>query len=76
MVWVTDGGVCPSKGGFSNSLAMQCINFCKKNNIIVVPYVEEAVKELQKMKNGNKGTSRWPMQLKHSYREMMGAELV
>lgn len=75
IIWVTDGGVCPPTGGFTNSLAMQCINFCKKNNIIVLPYVEQAVRELQKMKNGNKGKSQWPSQFQYAYRESMGMNL-
>ena len=72
IIWVTDGGVCPISGGYTDTLAMQCINFCKKHNIIVLPYVEEAVSELQKMKNGNKGKSRWPSQLKRAYSDSMG----
>lgn len=75
IVWVTDGGVCGSNSGFNDSLAMQCINFCKKHNIIVVPYVEEAVNELRKMKNGGKPKTNWPMMLRATYKDKMGAEL-
>lgn len=72
IIWVTDGGVCPISGGYTDVLAMQCINFCKKHNIIVLPYVEEAVAELKKMKNGNKGKSRYPRQFQKAYSDNMG----
>ena len=75
IIWVTDGGVCPPTGGYSDILAVQCINFCKKHNIIVLPYVEEAVRELQKMKNGNKGKSQWPYQLRTAYASLLGTPL-
>lgn len=75
IIWVTDGGVCPANGGYSDVLAMQCINFCKKHGIIVLPYVEQAVRELSKMKNGNKGKSDWPYMLKDAYKNLMGGSL-
>jgi hypothetical protein len=59
-----------------DSMAMQCIKFCKKNNIIVLPYVEEAVAELKKMRNGTKGKSHWPAQLRSAHREVMGSDLI
>ena len=46
-----------------------------KNNIIVLPYVEEAVDALGKMKNGAKVKSKWPFQFKLTYRSKMGVEL-
>ena len=75
IVWVTDGGVCPPQGGYTDLLAMQCINFCKKNKIIVVPYVEEAVKELKRMASGGKGVTHWPNQFRSTWRELMGTPL-
>lgn len=75
IIWVTDGGVCPTSGGYSDMLGMQCINYCIKNNIIVLPYVTEAVDALKKMKNGNKVKSRWPYQFKSTYKNKMGVEL-
>jgi hypothetical protein len=75
IIWVTDGGVCPKNGGFHNVLAMQCITFCKKHNIIVLPYVEQAVNELRKMKNGAKGATQWPPMLSAAYEELMGKPL-
>ena len=75
VIWVTDGGVCPPSAGFMNTYAVQCINFCKKHNIIVLPYVDEAVRELAKMKHGQKGKSQWPYMLRNAYRDMMGMQL-
>jgi hypothetical protein len=75
IIWVTDGGVCGSNSGFNSSLAMQCINFCKKHNIVVVPFVEEAITELRKMKNGGKPESRYPEMLRTVWKESVGTEL-
>jgi hypothetical protein len=75
IIWVTDGGVCGTGAGYSDILAMQCIKFCKKHNIIVLPYVEEAIAELTKMRNGGKGTSKYPEMLKMAWRNTMGTEL-
>ena len=75
IIWVTDGGVCGTNSGFHNSLAMQCINFCKKHNIVVVPFVDEAIAELRKMKNGGKPESRYPEMLRMAWKESIGTEL-
>ena len=75
IIWVTDGGVCGKNDGFSNILAMQCINFCKKHNIIVLPYVSEAIEELRKMRAGQRGQSRWPIMLRMAWKESMGTEM-
>jgi hypothetical protein len=75
IIWVTDGGVCGTNSGFHNSLAMQCINFCKKHNIVVVPFVEEAISELRKMKNGGKPESQYPAMLRIAWQESIGTEL-
>ena len=75
IIWVTDGGVCGANASFNNLLAMQCIKFCKRHNIIVLPYVTEAISELTKMRNGGKGRSQYPEMLKMAWRETMGTEL-
>lgn len=76
IIWVTDGGVCPARGGFNDLLAMQCVTYCKKNNIIVLPYVEEALSELRKMKAGQKGKSQWPFLLRQAHKNMMGSSII
>ncbi len=74
-VWVTDGGVCGPNQGFSNVLAMQCITFCKRNNVIVVPHADEAIEQLKNLKNGNKAKSIYPRQFQNAYFEMQGTQL-
>lgn len=74
MIWVTDGGVC-GRGNYSEMLAMQCINFAKKNGIVVVPHVNEAIDQLQKLKNGDKARSVWPPMFKQAYKNKMGMKL-
>lgn len=76
IVWVTDGGVCGAQGHYEALLAMQCINFCKKHNIVVVPHVDEAVDQLKKLKNGNKAESIYPDMFKRTYKELNGSELI
>jgi hypothetical protein len=74
-IWVTDGGVCGPHQGFSNMLALQCIKFCKKHNIVVVPHAEQAIKELNSLKLGNKAKSQWPQMLQNAWYELMGSTL-
>jgi len=75
IIWVTDGGVCGPSQGFSAILAMQCIDFCKKNNIIVVPNVEESVKMLTDLRVGKTIKSHWPYMFRNTYREQTGTVL-
>jgi hypothetical protein len=76
IIWVTDGGVCGAHGNYEAVLAMQCINFCKKNNIVVVPHVDEAVDQLKKLKSGDKAVSIYPEMFKRTYKELNGTELI
>jgi hypothetical protein len=74
-IWVTDGGVCGPHQGFSNMLALQCIKFCKKHNIVVVPHAEQAIKELNSLKLGNKAKSDWPEMLQRAWKDLMGSSI-
>lgn len=76
IVWVTDGGVCGRDGNYEAILALQCITFCKKNNIIVVPHVEEAIEQLKKLKSGDKAVSVYPEMFKKVNKELNGTELI
>ena len=76
IIWVTDGGVCGANGSYEAVLAMQCINFCKKNNIVVVPHVDEAVDQLKKLKSGDKAVSIYPEMFKKTYKELNGTDLI
>ena len=75
VIWVSDGGVCGAGQGSSDALAMQCIKYCIKNRVLVVPHLSEAVEMLQKMKRGDKGRTRWPSQLRYAYRKLNGSSL-
>ena len=75
VIWVSDGGVCGPSQGFSNALAMQCIKYCIKNRVLVVPHLEDALTQLQNMKRGQKGKTIWPRQLRNGYREANGSSL-
>ena len=75
VIWVSDGGVCGPNQGFSNALAMQCIKYCVKNRVIVVPHLDDALIQLNNMKRGMKGKTAWPHQLRMVWREANGSSL-
>jgi len=75
VVWVTDGGVCGPNQGYNDMLAMQCIEYCKKHNIFVVPHVNEAIKLLHDIKMGRKPHTVWPAQFRQTYRNLNGGLL-
>ena len=76
VVWVTDGGVCGPHQGYSETLAFQCINFCKKNRIIVLPHVEEAVKQLKKMQMGQTAKRQWGHMFRNTWTNKTGTPLL
>jgi hypothetical protein len=75
VMWVSDGGVCGEGQGSSDALAMQCIKYCIRNRVIVVPHLDEAIDMLQKMKRGTKGKTHWPHHLRYVYKKMNGSSL-
>ncbi len=75
VIWVSDGGVCGDGQGSSEALAMQCIKYCIRNRVIVVPHLDEAVDMLKNMKRGQKGRTHWPRQLRYVYKRMNGSRL-
>lgn len=75
VIWVSDGGVCGKNAGFSNSLALQCIKYCIKKNIVVVPHLDDALKQLGHMRRGGKGRTKWPRQLAYTYHEANGSRI-
>jgi hypothetical protein len=72
LVWVTDGGVCGVNDNFHDSLAMQCLTYARKNNYIVVPHVEEAIKQLKSLSNGGTARSVYPAMFRDVWRRHMG----
>ena len=75
VIWVSDGGVCGPSQGFSNALALQCIRYCLRNNVIVVPHLEDALKQLRHMRQGRKGRTKWPRQLRYVYQDANGSSI-
>ncbi len=75
VIWITDGGVCGKDAGFSDLLAVQCVNYCLKHNVYVGAHVEEAVSMLKAVARGEKPRDRWPSMLTHAYHSKMGQSL-
>jgi hypothetical protein len=75
MVWVTDGGVCGDRSPYTDLGAMQCITFCQKNGITVVPHVEDAIAQLRVLSSGGKAKSVWPSMFRNTYRRLHKREI-
>lgn len=75
LVWVTDGGVCGLNDGYSETLAIQCLTYARKNRYIVVPHVEEAIKQLKQMSNGGTAKSVYPAMFVKLWQDLMGETL-
>lgn len=71
VIWISDGGVCGKSSGFSEILAVQCVNTCLKNNVIVVEHVDSAIEALRQLRMGQKPRSQWPSMLRSAYRSKM-----
>lgn len=72
LVWVTDGGVCGYNDGYSDLLAMQCLNYATKHRYIIVPHIDEAITQLGKLATGGEARSVYPPMLKQAWRDHMG----
>jgi hypothetical protein len=75
VIWVTDGGVTGQHDNMNDTLTMQCIKTSLKHNVIILPYVEEAVETLGKMKNGHKPKRTWPSVFQRTYHNLEGRSL-
>jgi hypothetical protein len=75
VIWVTDGGVTGQHDSMHDTLTMQCIKTALKHNVIILPYVEEAVETLGKMKNGHKPKRSWPSVFQRTYHNLEGRSL-
>jgi hypothetical protein len=76
VIWVTDGGVTGQNDNMNDTLTMQCIKTVLKHNVIMLPYVEEAVTALGKLKNGVKPTRRWwPNVFERTFHNLEGRSL-
>lgn len=74
IVWVTDGGVCAGSDGFSHVLAMQCIKTAKRENVLCVDHVDDAVKALKSLNNGQSVRVKYPQYFRQILKEVGGME--
>jgi len=74
LVWVTDGGVCGYNDGFSDILAMQCIQYARKNGYVIVPHIEEAITQLSRLQRGEQARSVYPYMFQQTWRDRMGTQ--
>ena len=75
VVWVTDGGVQGMTGGNFEQLVIQCVKTCLKNNVVVVPHVDEAVALLKGMQRGVKAKRVWPPMFANVWQRQNGVRL-
>jgi len=71
VIWISDGGVCGKNAGFSDTLAVHCVNTCLKDNVMVFTHVDDGIEALKALSRGEKPRSNWPMMLRNSYRNKM-----
>ena len=76
VVWVTDGGVCVPNGGWNQMLAKVCIQTAKRNNVICVDHVEDAVKQLQALNAGRTVRVKYPHYFNQTINELGGMDSV
>lgn len=74
IVWVTDGGVCAGSDGFSHVLAIQCIKTAKRENVLCVDHVDDAVKALKSLNNGQSVRVKYPQYFRQILKEVGGME--
>lgn len=76
VVFVTDGMVHGIGQGYSDLLALDCINMVLKHRVVVRPNVKEAVKALEEIKAGRKPARWFPHCWKSTWRNMNGKTLI
>lgn len=74
IIWVTDGGVCVPNGGWDDMLALVCIRTAKKNNVVCVDHVSDAIKQLQALNNGQTVRVRYPNYFSQAINKLGGLE--
>lgn len=75
VIWVTDGGVCGKMDSFSDLLALQCLEYARRNNIIIVPDADEAVDTLRRLSRGETVRSQYPHLFREIYERHNGVRL-
>lgn len=72
VVWVTDGGVCTSGGGWAPRLAVACIKTAQKHNVLCVEDTDEAVDALKKLNSRKPVERKWPEYFRHTIENIGG----
>ena len=72
VVWVTDGGVCTSGGGWAPRLAVACIKTAQKHNVLCVEDTDEAVDALKKLNSRKPVQRKWPEYFRHTIENIGG----
>jgi len=74
VIWVTDGGVCGRNDSFSDLLALQCLEYARRNNIIIVPDADAAVESLRRLSRGESVRSQYPYTFREIYERYNGVQ--
>lgn len=75
IVWVSDGQVTATNGEVYSSLGVQCIDYCKKERIMVAEDINAAISIMGSLKSGRKPNWDWPPELKRMHREIRNRPL-
>lgn len=75
VAWVTDGEVTGVDGNVYASLGVQCIEFCKRERVILAENIDEAVCIMGDLKTGRKPRWTWPTALQRMHKEHTGRSL-
>lgn len=75
VIWVSDGQVTATNGEVYPQLGMQCIDFCRKERVMVASNVYEATTMLARLKTGQTPSWVWPDALKDFHRHVTGKTL-
>lgn len=76
VIWVSDGCVTGIDGDCYMQLSLQCVNYCKKERIMVADNVQEAFLLLSDLKSGRRPRWNWPSHLRWHYKMATGKKLV
>jgi hypothetical protein len=75
IVFITDGEIHGDGTGYSDLLAMDCINQCIKSRVIVRKNVTQGVEVLEQLNAGMKPRTEWPRPWQRTYFNATGSYL-
>lgn len=76
VVWVTDGAVTATDGECYDVLTVECIQFCKKNDVYVAEDQPHALALMKQLVSGKRPQKTWTGYMKFCYLRLMKKELV